>query len=288
MRGSRGVLPRIRGAGLSVLLVALLAPADIAVGAPPTGAPIRTTPPFATAVPWILPVDAWEAGVTSGTVFDERAPFDNAGAGAIDRSRSVLLGDVAFGLDERVEGSISFSGQTSWGDESGNHPAPGDLRLGFGYALDGRGDTAVATTARFSVKVPTAPDRHGAGTDEADLGIDLTSGVRTARSGIFGSAGFALLGNPLENGSQDDIVSYALAGWTGREDVLQATAEIEGQALSRFGNSASYLHLGVRRVHRQPGGRALAGHAAISRGLSRDASLWGITLGLTWAAPSGR
>ena len=136
--------------------------------------------------------------------------------------------------------------------------------------------------------VPTAPDRHGAATDEADLGIALTSGARTARSGIFGSAGFTLLGNPIKHGSQDDIVSYGLAGWAGRERALQATWEIEGQAFSRFGNSAGYLHLGARRVHREPGGRALAGHATLFRGLNTDASRWGITFGLTWAAPSQR
>jgi hypothetical protein len=253
-----------------------------------TGPPGRVAAPLYTAVPWILPQGGMEIDSEAAYADHEVTPFRNLGLGPLDRSRELLMGGLAYGLDERTEGTLQFGWQESAGDDGSRHPQPTDLRLGLGYSLDGRGDAAVATAVRFAAKVPTAPDRHGSGTDEADLGFTVTSGVRTAHSGIYGSGGFTLLGNPLRHGSQDDILTLCMAGWSGSESHVQATWEVEGQTLSRFHNSSAYVHAGLRKIYRQPSGKGLAGYFSVARGLNPDSSRWGLVVGLSWVLPPRR
>jgi hypothetical protein len=250
--------------------------------------PLRVTAPFATALPWILPEGGWEADARAEWIGHETTPFENLGAGPLDRSRALVLGGAARGLGDRVEASIGFGYQGSFGDRGSGHAQPTDARLAFAYAVDGGADTAIATTVRFLAKAPTAPDRNGSGTDEADMGFSITSGARTGHSGIFGSGGLLLLGNPLRHGSQDDVAIYGLAGWLGSERGIQATFEIEGQSFSRFHNDASFLHVGARRIYGRTSGRTLAGHLSILRGLNTDASRWGLSVGLSWLGPGHR
>ncbi|HZE89977.1 MAG TPA: hypothetical protein VE404_10530 [Verrucomicrobiae bacterium] len=280
MRPLAAVLP------LALLASGIAAPPPLA--SPLAGAPGRVSFPLVTPQPWILGEGSTEFGAEGAWIDHERPPFSDASAGSLDRTRATMLALASRGLGPRVEGSLRFGLQGSYGNDAAGHPQPTDVRLDLGYALDGREDTGVASAFHLLAKVPTAPDRHGAGTDEADLGFSLTSGARTHGSGIYGSTGLLLLGNPLRNGAQDDVVTYGLGGWLGPEDSLSVTMELEGQAFSRFHNSSGYLHVGVRRAYRRGSGEGIAGSLSFSRGIDGDSSRWGITAGLAWITRRSR
>ncbi|MBI3448043.1 MAG: hypothetical protein HY049_03860 [Acidobacteria bacterium] len=279
---------RAPSACLPLALVAAALGFSESAAAPLSGAPNRVSFPFVTAQPWILGEGSTELGAEGSWIDHERSPFSDLSAGALDRTRVSMQALASRGLGDRVEASLRYGLQGSYGNDSAGHPQPTDVRVDLGYAHDGREDTGVASAFHFLAKVPTAPDRHGGGTDEADVGFSLTSGARTRGSGIFGSAGLLLLGNPLRHGSQDDVVTYGLGGWLGPEESLSVTTEIEGQIFSRFHNSSGYFHLGVRRAYRRASGEGIAGSLSFFRGFDGDSSRWGITAGLAWITRHGR
>lgn len=269
-----------RAAVVSVLLISSIEAAR-AQGSLPRSMPAQA--PFVTALPWILPDGAIEASFFGSWSANEPLPFSEGTAPRPDLSRLGLLGEVARGLGGRVEASARLGAQSVSGDAGDESLVATDLWLGFGYSFTGGHDADGVLSARFSAKVPTAPDDGGAGTDEADLALDLSAGILRGRLGLFGSAGIALLGNPLRNGSQDDVADYGAGIWIHADGGWDLTGEIEGRAFSRFGNSAASVHVGFRTAPGpRPGGAASASwFVSFARGLNEDAPLWGATLGLT-------
>jgi hypothetical protein len=240
--------------------------------------------PFVTALPWILPDGTIEMAVFAAGNDEEPLPFSEGIAPRPHLSRRELLADAAVGLGGRVEASARLGVQSVTGDAGDEDLAASDLRIGFGYSFVKDPGSPNAFSARFSAKVPTAPDDAGAGTDEADLALDLSAGTLLGRVGLFGSAGIALLGNPLHNGSQDDVAAYGAGIWIHADAGWDLTGEIEGRAFSRFGNSAASAHVGFRTSPgpRTGGAAGASWFVSVARGLNEDAPLWGLTLGLTF------
>jgi len=288
-RASRAVLIRVAATGLMpALILGLVLMASPPAWSRPEGSTQREGPlqaPFATPLPWLLPEEASEILLEGAVTFDEAPPFGGGAAGRLDRSRGALACGIDAGLGDRVEGSIRFGLQETWNGEEPSGLSAADVRVGVGYALRGRFDSRRALTARLAAKAPTAPDRDGLGTDEADLGIALLAGTRSERSGLFGAVGLDLLGNPRRNGSQDDVATYGAGIWfRGRED-WDLTLEAEGRAFSRFSNASAAARAGTRLIRRQRGGGRLAAYISVLRGLNADSPRWGFILGASFLAP---
>lgn len=253
-------------------------------GAPSAASPAAEPPRSAlvTEQPWLYPAGSWEAVVGFVRLDQRPSPFDD-GAGASPQRDVAAAGlELAGSPAPRIEASIAAGALHTGGKGGTSGIVPADTRVSFGYAILGDGGAAAALAARFTAKVPTAPEDGAAGTDETDVGASLAAGLRGERWGLFGSAGLALLGNPLRNGSQDDVMTYGAGGWWRAGRALDLVLEAEGSAFSRFGNSPGRLRAGCRIGSGERGGRrALSAHAAAILGLGPDAASWGFSLGLS-------
>ena len=268
---------------LILVAIAAVPPAAAAQAPISWGPPVQS--PIVTPLPWLLPENAVESAFGLSVLFDEPPPFTQ-GAGTRPRvTRRTLFAEASAGLGDRVEGSARIGLQSVEGDLGEETAVPTDLALGIGYAFTGRFDSPRAFAARLSVKVPTAPDRSGAGTDEADVGFALSAGARARRAGLFGSLGLLLLGNPLRPGAQDDVATYGGGIWIHADRGWDLTAEIEGQAFSRFGNSGGTVRIGARTAPPRSAWRSLSWHAALMRALNEDAPRWGLVVGATLLSP---
>ena len=237
---------------------------------------------LAAELPWLHPAGTWEADAGFRFLQSRPAPFDDSGGSRTER-------DVA-GFDLRLAGSpagrteISLTaGVLDTGGAGGTEGfVASDTRVAFAVALAGGPGSRTAVAGRFTAKVPTAPEDGEAGTDESDLGFAVSGGWRGGRLGLFGSAGLDMLGNPLRNGSQDDVATYGAGGWWRASERFDLVAEVEGRAFSRFGNSAGRMLLGGEiRSGGHARGRGLSGFALLNRGLTGDAARWGFSLGLS-------
>jgi hypothetical protein len=110
-------------------------------------------------------------------------------------------------------------------------------------------------------------------------------GLRGPRGGAFGSAGVELLGNPLGNGSQDDVALYGAGAWVRAGAACDVTAEVEGRAASRFGNSSSTLRVGLRAAAPEARRPRASVHGSVARGLDDGAPRWSLSVGAAILLP---
>jgi len=197
--------------------------------------------------------------------------------------------EIAGGLGSQVEGSIRFALQETVGEddtagvEDSGGPVADDLDLRVGWAPRAARPAGAAMAAWLQVKLPTGPDKGGASTDETDAGVGVSMGTQAGRASLFAHGGLILLGNPLRNGAQDDVAGWG-AGivWPG-DQAWSLTGELEGDAFSRFGNSAARLRLGARWGGLGGSTRPLSAGGVLWHGLTDDTATWGVELLATLA-----
>jgi hypothetical protein len=88
----------------------------------------------------------------------------------------------------------------------------------------------VALAFALGAKMPNAPDEDGLGTDEADTFLAVLLGHESPRNEWRLNAGLAVLGDPMTDKSQEDLLTYGIAGRHGRRHCF--AWEIYGRALS--------------------------------------------------------
>jgi len=271
----RSAAVRARGALLLLASLAPAAPPALAAAEPPRAA-------LGTGQPWLYAEGAWEGTFHFGFAGDRPSPFGDSSISSTERDVAAGRFGIAGSPAARVEAALSFGALDTGGDGGTSGIVPADTRVSFGYAIletDGEG---AGLAARFTAKVPTAPEDGDAGTDETDVGATLSGGMRGERWGWFASAGVELLGNPLRNGSQDDVMTYGAGGWWRAGAALDLLVEVEGSAFSRFGNSPGRLRAGCEfGASSSHGGRTLSGYAVGILGLGPDAASSGFSLGLS-------
>jgi hypothetical protein len=253
-------------------ILALLSPAAVASG------PDLPREAFVTPLPWLLPESSLQGIARARLSLQEPEPFGGEDPGRVERTRSSLLLEIAGGLGDRVEGSARVGAQVTGGREGSGGAVATDLRLRLGYAFLKQASHSGALAAWLQAKVPTAPDKGGAGSDETDIGAGLSAGLRGKRFAFFGHAGLELLGNPLRNGAQDDVAVYGTGLWWPVRKAWSLTVEAEGHAFSRFGNSGARLRIGGRLGGQDRNGRDPVAALVIWRGLNEDSALWGVDL----------
>jgi len=203
-----------------------------------------------TMLPWVMPDGAWEASVGVAYLDDARPAFLGDEPGFVRDVWQANVVDAAVGLGERCEARLWWGVQRI--DERGAEPVTGvqDARIRFAFTLPSRG---IDWSAGMVVKLPNAPGEDRLGTDETDVAFLVASGWQSSRWGWGANLGFGILGHPVEAGTQDDVLLFALAGWWSSDSSpLRLFAEVEGLAASRFGNDVRTLGAGAVMGRRFP------------------------------------
>jgi hypothetical protein len=132
-------------------------------------------------------------------------------------------------------------------------------------------------------KLPNASDETGLGTDESDvflgLALSKTVGVHELRLNL----GLAILGDPVANSSQEDLLTYGLAGRHGERHAF--LWEIWGRALSEDGRD---LDEATARIGYGWFGERLRFDASILAGLEESSGDLGASVGVTWLLGAAR
>ncbi len=98
-------------------------------------------------------------------------------------------------------------------DLSGNSTNDsGDLVLGtkFRFVQEQKGRPALGF--RFAVELPNASNEKGLGNDETNAYASFLLSKRIGKAQVNGNLGLAILGDPLDAGAQDDLLTYGLSG----------------------------------------------------------------------------
>lgn len=126
-------------------------------------------------------------------------------------------------------------------------------------------------------KLPNASDETGLGTDETDVFLGLALSKDTGAHELRLNLGLAILGDPAANSSQEDLLTYGLAGRHGRRHAF--LWEVWGRALGEDGRD---LDEATARVGYGWFGSRVHFDASLLFGLEESSGDVGATLGVTW------
>jgi hypothetical protein len=132
-------------------------------------------------------------------------------------------------------------------------------------------------------KLPNASDETGLGTDETDvflaLALSKTTGVHELRLNL----GLAILGDPATDSSQEDLLTYGLAGRHGDRHAF--LWEVWGRAL---GDEDRDLEESTARLGYGWFGERVSFDASLLVGLEDVSGDLGASLGVTWLLGAAR
>lgn len=281
----RGILSRrVPAAALRAAAALVLAAAAPPVLQPPAAiaAVDQERSLFVSPLPWLIPEGGLQAIVSPSVSLRTPQPFHERGE-RVERTAVGLPVELAGALAAGVEASLSFGAARTGGRDDSDGVTPSDLTLQVGYGFPSGPAWMDSLSTWLTAKAPTGPDEGGVSTDEADLALGASAGWTPGRLALFTHLGVELLGNPLRNGGQDDVARYgAGASWRAARD-WTLSAEVEGRAFSRFGNSAARVHAGG--AWRAEGEAAVLSVGAVGfHGLNDDAATWGARVFLSVAS----
>jgi hypothetical protein len=116
-------------------------------------------------------------------------------------------------------------------DFSGNSTSDfGDFTLATKVRLNQEGSKMPAFGLRFGVELPNASNESGLGNDETNAFGALLTEKTFDRLTLVGNLGFTILGDPLDAGSQDDLLTYGLAVIIKAHPKVNVGGEIYGRA----------------------------------------------------------
>ena len=160
--------------------------------------------------------------------------------------------------------------------------SPDDLNIGAKIKFLNEGARRPGMAFRFSTRLPNASNESGLGKDTQDFQSTIVVGKTVQSLRTVANIGFAILGNPIEQASQDDLLVFGLSlaraispkaevvgEYTGRvnfADIITPGAESRG--VLKFG--ARYTQAGVRL------------DGAIMLGVTPRDPEFGFTAGMTW------
>lgn len=145
-----------------------------------------------------------------------------------------------------------------------------------------RGRPALAFA--LGAKLPNASDESGLGTDESDTFLAILLGHAMRDFEWRFNLGLAILGDPLANSSQEDLLTYGLAGRHGRRHCF--AWEIYGRTLSSDDArelDESTLELGYVFI-----GRRVTAELSLLTGLTENSGDLGASAGVAWRFGSSR
>jgi hypothetical protein len=166
----------------------------------------------------------------------------------------------------------------------------GDFTLSAKFKLRNETRRGPSLGFRFGVQLPNSSQGTGIGLNQTNAFGSLLIGKRFGRDGrlnTFGNVGIAILTSPTELFSQNDVITYGLAGIYRINQQFAIAAEVNGRANTRPGNgplgteSQSEARLGM-----QIRASGLRFDFAGIKGLTSFTHNSGFTVGVTYDTPA--
>ena len=176
-----------------------------------------------------------------GVEFLQGAKFPFSGLEG-DLTRAGVF-STRMGVGERVEVQISGAAHQFLNIDR-RVDAPGSGELDFsGDSTSDFGNISLATKIRltnvthgkpilglrFGVELPNSSNEKGMGTDETNVFAQLLLQHKLERVDLLGNIGIAILGDPVDAGAQDDLLTYGLGVILQATPRLNVVAEINGR-----------------------------------------------------------
>ncbi len=168
----------------------------------------------------VFPLSGLEGDLTRIGVFGLR--FGLGGAAEIELQG---VAQDRLGIEKRSEAPHS-----PLLDFSGNSTSDfGDVLLGtkFRFVQEQKGIPALGF--RFAVELPNASNEKGLGNDETNAYAAFLLSKKIGKAQVNGNLGLAILGDPLDAGAQDDLLTYGFSGVYHASPRLNLVADLYGR-----------------------------------------------------------
>ncbi|HYW70243.1 MAG TPA: hypothetical protein VE961_04370 [Pyrinomonadaceae bacterium] len=143
---------------------------------------------------------------------------------------------------------------------------------------------------RFGVELPNSNQATGIGLNQTNAYGQVLFGKKfghDARVNTFGNLGIGILGVPNETFSQNDVLTYGLAGIVRLDKTFSLVGEVNGRANTRPGTGPLGTESrGEARLGMQVRASGLRFDFAGVAGLTRFSPRSGVTVGVTYDTPS--
>jgi hypothetical protein len=166
----------------------------------------------------------------------------------------------------------------------------GDFTLSAKFKLRNETRRGPSLGFRFGVQLPNSSQGTGIGLNQTNAFGSVLIGKKFGRDGrfnTFGNLGLAILTAPTELFSQNDVITYGLAGIFRVNKMFSVAGEVNGRANTRPGNgplgteSQSEARLGM-----QIRASGLRFDFAVIKGLTSFSPNSGFTVGVTYDTPA--
>jgi hypothetical protein len=166
----------------------------------------------------------------------------------------------------------------------------GDFTLSAKFKLRNETRRGPSLGFRFGVQLPNSDQGHGIGLNQTNAFGSILVGKKFGRDGrvnTFGNLGLAILTAPTQLFTQNDVVTYGLAGIVRLNKQFSLAAEVNGRANTRPGDgplgteSQAEARFGV-----QVRASGLRFDLAGIKGLTSFTHTSGVTVGVTYDTPS--
>ena len=166
----------------------------------------------------------------------------------------------------------------------------GDFTLWAKFKLRNETRHAPSVGFRFGVQLPNSNQARGIGLNQTNAYGSVLVGKKFGRDGrfnTFGNLGIAILTAPTQLFSQNDVLTYGLAGVFRLNKQFSLAGEINGRANTRPGNGPLGTESqGEARLGMQIRASGLRFDFAGIKGLTSFTHNSGVTLGVTYDTPS--
>jgi hypothetical protein len=143
---------------------------------------------------------------------------------------------------------------------------------------------------RFGVELPNSNQATGIGLNQTNAYGQVLFGKKfghNARVNTFGNLGIGILGVPNESFSQNDVLTYGLAGIIRLDKTFSLVGEVNGRANTRPGTGPLGTESqGQARLGMQVRASGLRFDFAGIAGLTKFSPRSGVTVGVTYDTPS--
>jgi hypothetical protein len=116
-------------------------------------------------------------------------------------------------------------------DFAGNSTSDvGDLVIASKFHFVGEKGARPSIGFQVAAELPNASNESGLGNDEMNFYTSILFEKRFNKFKVTGNAGFAILGDPVTPGAQDDLFTYGLAGAYSVSETFTMVADFYGRA----------------------------------------------------------
>jgi hypothetical protein len=240
--------------------------------------------------------------IEAGVDFVQKARFPVSGLTG-DLTRAGVIG-ISIGLAPNVEVQIEGVAQNFL---SINSRGPSAIPLNVAAGANSTNDTGDFTLStkiklrnetahwpslgfRFGVELPNSNQGTGIGLNQTNAFGQILFGKkfgRNARINTFGNLGIAILGAPTSTFTQNDVLTYGLAGIVRLDKTFSLVGEVNGRANTRPGGGPLGTESqGEARLGMQVRASGLRFDFAGIKGLTKNSPRSGVTVGVTYDTPS--